>query len=160
MDVSGINSGPLRSQDHSPSHLPRSMAFHVHVDTQWRVGVIRFMGCVAGSEVIRAISTMLDHPDWEPGYCRLTDSAGVSVMDVTPDDLERMVLQEHAEYERMGPGRKAMVVPERLLDIAEVYRQSIQRGPHPYELELFTDEAEAWRWLCGPCVDDAALTRL
>ena len=136
------------------------MAFHVRIDTRWRVGVIRFMGSVAGSEIIRAIAVMLDHPDWKPGFRRLTDSSGVLVMDVTPDDFERMVLQEHAEYERMGDGRKAMVVPPRLLDISEVYKRTVERGPHPFEIELFTDEAAAWRWLCGPGVDDRELTRL
>ena len=135
------------------------MAFHVFIDTHWKVGVVRFAGCVTGGEVIRAVGAMLEHPGWTPGYRRLSDAAGVAMMDITPDDFDGMMLQEFAEHERIGGGRKAMVIPPRLLDISEVYRLSIQRGPHPYELELFTDERAAWRWLCGPCAEDAALTR-
>jgi hypothetical protein len=135
------------------------MAFHVQIDTRWQVGVVRFAGRVTGREIVSAIGAMLAHPLWKPGYARLSDSSAVSVMDVMPDDLEAMILQEHAEHECIGGGRKAMVVPARLLDISQVYKLSIERGPHPYELEVFTDEAEAWRWLCGPCAEDASLTR-
>ena len=140
--------------------LSASMAFHVQVDVRWQVGIIRFAGRVTGREIVRAIGALLAHPQWKPGYARLADSAGVAVMDVMPDEMEAMMLQEHAEFERIGGGRKAMVVPPRLIDIAQMYKISVERSPHPHEVEVFTDERRAWHWLCGPCVEDEALTRL
>jgi hypothetical protein len=123
------------------------MAADLLIQPERRLAIVRYSGFVTGRDIVRTIGEMLDHPDWRPGFRRLSSTAKVATMDVTPADLEAMYQQDLAERARVGAGRKAVVVAPQYEVISVMYKHLFERRAGLYELKLFTEEAAAKRWL-------------
>ena len=123
------------------------MAHELHIDPERQVSEIRYSGFVTGREIVDAIEEMLRHPDWRPGYRRFSSTAAVATMDVTPADLEAMQRQDIERREQIGGGRKAVLVAPKYEVVSVMYKHTFDRKFELYDLCIFTDEAEAWKWL-------------
>jgi hypothetical protein len=122
------------------------MAFVCEVDRQQRLGVAQVTGTVDVDQLLQIIHTLLDDPDWEPGYDVLWDGRRITEFFVSEDEMAKVAATGRGRMEQVGGGKTAFVVePGKVEDLTRLYA-SLAADPRR-ERRIFADVPEALDWL-------------
>jgi hypothetical protein len=111
--------------------------------------MIRFWGHVDGAQLIREAASFFDNAEARAGLYLLWDAREIKSLDLTPDDVQRIVEHIHRAGPGVGPARSAVVAVSPDVDVAARLirvRAALEPGR---KLEIFNDVEAALRWLGG-----------
>ena len=88
------------------------MSYDVTILPECRVGLAVGAGHVTGSDYRRALETMWEDERWSREFVEVWDLSSVDVIDVTPDDVDRIVETLHSHADRLQ-GSRVMLISSR-----------------------------------------------
>lgn len=122
------------------------MGFKIKHRAESGIGLVLGSGHVTGQELVRACTEMVKDPRWEPGDTEVWDLSTAIEVDVSPDELDRLVESAHEYSERIGAGRCVFITArdgvEALLRLFELLTRDLDRDYH-----IARTRADAARWL-------------
>ena len=137
------------------------MPYDVRLRPESRVGLVTGSGHVTGHELAQACEHMVQHPQWELGFDEVWDLSESGEVDVSPEELDRLVQSAHAYADRIGQNRCVFVTTrggvQALLRLFELLTRDL---PREYQTVGSRAEAASWLGLAADALDDAATRAL
>ena len=127
------------------------MPFRISIDTDQGITRVWFDGAIKGRDIIAATNALISQPDFREDMDQLWVMTGITLLDITPDDMEAMVAHDSALVHDgvMGRVKVAIVVTDHLRQVAARLYQ-VQMQPSGQEVRLFSRESTAEAWLQAP----------
>lgn len=121
------------------------MPYDVTVLPGQRVALITCVGALSGGDFARARVEMQTAALWEVGFDEVWDYTAISEMDVTPDDLDRLVQIAHDHAHLVGPNRVAFVsMRDTVAALVRLYERRTADLGRSYRVVRTRDEAGDW----------------
>lgn len=115
------------------------------VDPALRVGMVRAIGYVTGTDVLLANEALYSHPDWEAGFDEFWDCAYISEFDVSPDEMKSIAAMEVGDQDRIGAGRVALVMTREVVQmVGYLYRKLVAESERPVEIVRTLEAGASW----------------
>lgn len=122
------------------------MANSSQVDSRARLGILTLSGTVDVHDLLEAMSTLYDRPEWQPGFDVLWDASGITELILGPTDIRTIVEVVRSRAVQIGHGRTAIVVFRDLdASIARLLTRLLQSDRR--DRRLFQEHAVALAWL-------------
>ncbi|PAP74539.1 hypothetical protein [Rubrivirga marina] len=132
--------------------MPPEKDHPVAVFPDRRFGLVQPWGDVSAESALRAARTLVDHPEWEPGFTEVWDLRFAGRVVVEPPAAERFRAFEADTRDRLAGSRTVFVTDHRPLLTYGVrfYAQLVQ--PLGREVVACRTEEEAVRYLDGESI--------
>lgn len=112
-----------------------------------RLGVIRFWDRVDGKQSLKVIRAFFDEEELDVGYRILWDARDVAALELTPEDVDRIVALLDEVRPRAGAGRSAIVGHSpNVLTSGHLFRALVS-GRTERQVQVFDDIEKALGWI-------------
>jgi len=133
------------------------MAYRYEIHAETRVGLVIGSGRLSGTEITDACVAMVTDARWRPDYDEVWDLNAAEV-DVSPDELDRLVDSAHTYAERIGDNRCVFVtIRESVKPLLFLFARLTADLDRTYQIVATLDEAVAWLGLPKGALDEAGL---
>lgn len=118
---------------------------------QSRIGLVTGSGHMTGHDLATACADMVQDADWEPGFDEVWDLSAAHEVDITPEDLDRLVHSAHAYAARIGANRVVFVTTsDSVALIVRLFERLTADLPRTYHVARTREEAADWLGVALP----------
>jgi len=121
------------------------MPIEMRVDAERRLVLGSVVGDFTIAEILEAITSSVEHPDFEPGFDILTDHTAVG-RPLTREQVERTTIHLRALAKSLGGARWA-VVTKKSASRGMIHMLAVHAEEVPMEIRAFDSMADAEVWL-------------
>lgn len=122
------------------------MAVTVRVAPTHQVGFVRYAGNTELPDLLDGVYSLLDHPDWKPGYDMVWDFQDISALVMDTGDVDHLLSVLRDVSPQLGNGRSAVIATRRV-DYMFATLILLKAEDSPREGKVFESTDAALRWL-------------
>ena len=133
------------------------MGFQIRRLQEEGIGLIVGTGHMTGQELVTACVELVKSPAWRPGDTEVWDLSTAAQVDVSPEQLDRLVGSAHEYAERIGEGRCVFITRRDGVDaLLRLFGRLTRDLDREYHIARTREDASRWLGLDAGALDELA----